>query len=104
MFERFFNDPSFDFEVRTLVGGIHYGAGDIGEMLSVVSNITDGDATSWVDEWRTLAERLQEIGDSANGAGHRVSARRAYLRAAVYYAAANVFVDGTNDADNLLVS
>jgi hypothetical protein len=102
VFEQFFNDPSFDFETRNLVGGIHYGAGDIGEMLTVVSNITDGDATSWVAEWRSLAERVQENGGSASKAGHRVSARGAYLRAAVYYGAASVFVDGTNDADDLL--
>ena len=55
MFEKFFNDPSFDFETRTLFGAIHYGAGDVGEMLTAVASITDGDAASWVSEWRTLA-------------------------------------------------
>lgn len=99
MFEKFFADPSFDFETRSLFGDIHYGAGDVGEMLTAVANITDGDATSWVKEWRTLAERIQAIGDSSLSAGHRVSARNAYLRAAVYYAASYVFVDGTDNAD-----
>jgi hypothetical protein len=99
MFEKFFADPSFDFETRSLFGDIHYGAGDVGEMLTAVANITDGDATSWVKEWRTLAARIQAIGDSSLSAGHRVSARNAYLRAAVYYAASYVFVDGTDNAD-----
>jgi dienelactone hydrolase len=99
MFEKFFADPSFDFETRSLFGDIHYGAGDVGEMLTAVANITDGDATSWVKEWRTLAERIQAIGDASLEAGHRVSARGAYLRAAVYYAASYVFVDGTDNAD-----
>ncbi len=99
MFEKFFTDPSFDFETRTLLGGIHYGAGDAGEMLTAVANIRDGDATSWVNEYRTLAERIQAIGDACLKAGHRVSARGAYLRAAVYYAAAFVFVDGTENPD-----
>jgi dienelactone hydrolase len=99
MFEKFFSDPSFDFETRSLFGDIHYGAGDVGEMLTVVANITDGDATSWVKEWRTLAKRIQAIGDASLDAGHRVSARGAYLRAAVYYAASYVFVDGTDNAD-----
>jgi hypothetical protein len=99
MFEQFFTDPSFDFETRSLVGDIHYGAGDIGEMLTAVANIVDGDANSWVAEWRSLAARIQTIGDESLEGGHRVSARNAYLRAAVYYAAANVFVDGTDDAE-----
>ena len=99
MFEKFFNDPSFDFETRTLFGEIHYGAGDVGEMLTVVASITDGEAASWVGEWRTLAERIESIADTANRAAQKVSARNAYLRAAVYYAASSVFVDGTENAD-----
>lgn len=78
MFEKFFTDPSFDFETRTLLGGIHYGAGDIGEMLSAVASITDGDATSWVTQWRTLAGRIETTGEACLNAGHRVSARQAY--------------------------
>ena len=99
MFDKFFTDQSFDFETRSLLGGIHYGGGDIGEMLTAVANISDGDATSWVKEWRALAERIQAIGDACLRAEHRVSARGAYLRAAVYYAAAVVFVDGTENPD-----
>jgi dienelactone hydrolase len=99
MFEKFFTDPSFDFETRSLVGDIHYGAGDIGEMLTAVAKVVDGDANSWVAEWRSLAARIQAIGDASLKGGHKVSARNAYLRAAVYYAAANVFVDGIDDAE-----
>jgi Prolyl oligopeptidase family len=104
MFEQFFTDPSFDFETRSLFGDIHYGAGDVGEMLTAVAKIGDGDAASWVAEWQILAERVQEIGDSSLAKGHRVSARSAYLRAAVYFAAANVFVDGTPNAEAQLTS
>jgi hypothetical protein len=98
MFENFFSDPSFDFETRSLFGDIHYGAGDVGEMLTAVAAITDGEAESWVAEWRSLAERVEAIADSASEAGHHVSARGAYLRSAVYYAASYVFVDGTDNA------
>jgi Prolyl oligopeptidase family len=71
-------------------------------MLTAVASVIDGDAVSWVKEWRGLAERIQAIGASAHEAGHRVSARGAYLRAAVYYAASYVFVDGTDHADTQL--
>jgi hypothetical protein len=102
MFEKFFEDSSFEFETRTLFGGIHYGAGDIGEMLNAVAAIPDGDADAWVSEWRTLAERVRDIGATCLNEGHRVSARAAYLRAAVYFASSVVFVDGTDHADALL--
>jgi hypothetical protein len=61
VFEKFFTDPSFDFETRSLLGDIHYGAGDIGEMLTAVANISDGDATSWVQDggrWPNVSRRL----------------------------------------------
>src|SRR5271170_7316781 len=102
MFEKFFVDPSMDFETRSLFGDIHYGAGDVGEMLTAVANVVDGDADSWVAEWRNLADRIQGIGKESLKGGHKASARNAYLRAAVYYAATNVFVDGTKNADATL--
>ncbi len=71
----------------------------MGEMFTAVASITDGDAASWVSEWRTLAQRIESMADTANKARHEISARNAYLRAAVYYAAASVFVDGTENAD-----
>jgi hypothetical protein len=104
MFEKFFADPSFDFETRSLFGDIHYGAGDVGEMLTAVANVVDGDASSWVSEWSSLAARIQAIGDESLEGGHEVSARNAYLRAAVYYAAANVFIDGLEDAETKLAA
>jgi dienelactone hydrolase len=103
MFEKFFDDPSFEFETRTLMGGIHYGAGDVGEMLTAVSAIPSGNADAWVSEWRSLAMRVRDIGAASLAGGHRVSARNAYLRAAVYFASSVVFVDGTDRADELLM-
>lgn len=69
MFEKFFADASFDFETQSLLGGVHYGAGDVGEMLTAVAKIGDGDATSWVLEWRALGERIEAIGDACLKAG-----------------------------------
>jgi hypothetical protein len=71
VFEKFFGDPTFDFETRTLFGEVHYGAGDVGEMLAAIGSITDGDAASWVSEWRNLLQRIESIGDAANRAGQR---------------------------------
>ena len=55
------------------------------------------------DQAQVAEGRAHDRGDGDElgplDAGHRVSARQAYLRAAVYYAAAYVFVDGTEHPD-----
>ena len=98
----YFQDPSFEFETRALLGNLHYGCGDIGEVTTTIAGIEDGSASDWVAQWRGLATRVEAIADEALAHGHRVSARGAYLRAAVYFAAAQVFVDGIEEADDAL--
>ena len=41
---------SSTFELQCALGGVHYGAGDVGEMLSTASRVVDGDADSWCQE------------------------------------------------------
>jgi hypothetical protein len=48
---KFFDDEQFNFEFRFALGGVHYGAGDLGEMLSTADRVVDGDADSWCREW-----------------------------------------------------
>ena len=97
MFEKFFNDPSFDFETGRSSG------------KSITERVTWARCSP---PWRASRTATPLVG-SANGghwlnessrsrtqqqAAHRVSARNAYLRAAVY-AASSLFVDGTEGAD-----
>ena len=95
----FFKDDGFNYETQWLLGNVRAGAGDIGEILATVAAITDGDDDSWVHEWETTAARVAAIADDCAAHGHDVSARDAYLRAAVYYAAGLSAVDGCADAD-----
>jgi hypothetical protein len=44
MARRFFDRQQFNFEFQFALGGVHYGAGDLGEMLSTADRIVDGDA------------------------------------------------------------
>jgi hypothetical protein len=92
----------FNFEFQFALGGVHYGAGDLGEMLSTVDRIVDGDADSWCREWISTAQRLATVAEGCESSGHRVSARSAYLRAATYYAVALSSVDGTKEPAALL--
>jgi len=102
MSQLFFVDPAFEFETRNLLGNVHYGCGDIGEILATVAAITDGDDASWVGCWQQLAGRVEAVAADTLTRGHAVSARNAYLRAAAYYAAALTAVDGAEAGEELL--
>jgi hypothetical protein len=98
----FFKDDGTNFEVQNMLGALRCGCGDAGEILATVASITDGDAQSWVTAWQGLAARITRIADEAQAAGHRVSAREAYLRASVYHAAVLPSVDGIEDPEPVL--
>jgi hypothetical protein len=102
MAQKFFDHEQLNFEFQFALGGVHYGAGDLGEMLSTADRIIDGDADSWCREWTATGQRLATIAEGCARSGQRVSARSAYLRAATYYAVALSSVDGTKDPAALL--
>lgn len=86
-----FNDQSFSFEALRGVGFATEGAADIGEVLATASAITEGDDESWYREWKATAERIANLGEASLKAGHRVSAREAFLRASNYYRMAEFY-------------
>jgi hypothetical protein len=102
MVRKFFEHEQFNFELQFALGGVHYGAGDVGEMLSTADRVVDGDADSWCREWIATGQRLAAMAEGCARSGHRVSARAAYLRAATYFAVALSSVDGTKDPAALL--
>ncbi|WP_220377494.1 S9 family peptidase [Paraburkholderia sp. BL6669N2] len=61
----------------------------------------EGDETAWLAQWETTADRVAKIADTSISAGHRVSAREAYLRASNYYRTAEFFkrANPVGDAD-----
>ena len=62
-----------------------YGGADFGECAATAGRIGDGDLDTWHREWCATADRLVQAADSAADAGHRASAREAYVRATTYY-------------------
>jgi hypothetical protein len=88
MARKFFDHEQFNFEFECALGGVHYGAGDIGEMMATADRVVDGDADSWCGERIATAERVGTIAEKSAKSGNEVSARTAYLRAATYYAMA----------------
>lgn len=85
-FSYFFKDGDMDFHFGNLILGsaVNHGA-EIGEAFYAASQIKDGDATSWQEQWYKLAHRVEERGQKSLTEGHNVSARDQLQRAAYYY-------------------
>jgi hypothetical protein len=84
----FFKDDDFQFGVEEVLGSSYRQAADVGEVLSTVGRIRDGDADSWVTEWTATAGAVWAAGQQADTAGRPTSALAHYRRAATYYATA----------------
>lgn len=82
----FLNDNDMDFHFGNLVLGssVNHGAA-IGEAFHAASQIVDGNAASWQEEWYKLACLVEARGEESLAAGHTVSARDQLQRAANYY-------------------
>jgi len=96
---QFFGDPLFNYSFLTLLGAAYERLTDVGTALAVADQIHDGDAASAVAALTNEGERLAGIADAALAAGHRVSAREAYLQASTYIFHATYFIDRTGAPD-----
>lgn len=99
----FYKHSDLDFEVRTTLGRVASGAADIGEILSTIAAVDEGDAQAWFDRWMALGEHVQKIADECAERGHSVSAADCYLRASTYFGVALGSIDRLK-SDELLVS
>jgi hypothetical protein len=97
----FFDDEAFDGQLQRSVGKSDSGMANVGECLAIAGQITPGDRDTWYRAWSGFAGRLAGQGDAALAAGHRVSARGAYLRAAEYFRQAFFFHRDRLDGDEL---
>lgn len=83
-----FADPFHD-EVGTwILGYTPYGGGDYGGVAAVAAAVGDGDDGAFFDAWVAAGDRLVAEAKARDAAGHRDTARAAYLRASAYYASA----------------
>jgi pimeloyl-ACP methyl ester carboxylesterase len=87
-----FKDETYDFELRRALGYAVSGGADINESLYTAKRIKEGDDESWYAAWRATADRVAAIGEASLAAGHKVSAREAFLRASNYYRTAEFFL------------
>ena len=87
----YFDDPEYDGQFLRAVDYAPVGA-QIGEAWTIAAQIEAGDPTGWHNAWSSYADRLYERAVKSRDAGHRVSARNAFLRASNYYRTAYIFM------------
>jgi hypothetical protein len=97
-----FYGNDWDFVVRTLLGKATRAGADIGEVLATIADVKPGDDEGWFTAWVALGDRISAIAKTSAARGHRVSAARAYMRAANYYAVAVNALSSIGDGDRLL--
>lgn len=85
-----FDDNEMDFSFEWVLGSTTQGGCEIGEAFYTASQIKNGDAKSWQQEWRKMAERSLKRARKCLREGNKESAREAFMRASNYYRASVV--------------
>ncbi len=98
----FFRDADLDYATRGVLGRAVHGASEIGEVLATIARVRH--ASDWVTQWRLTAESVQRQAERQLAAGHRVSARSSYLRAATYWSCVSDGLASESDEDALLAA
>jgi pimeloyl-ACP methyl ester carboxylesterase len=83
-----FQDQEMDFAFAFILGATINGGCEIGEAFATVSNVKEGVAASWQEEWIKTAELVEARGQESLKNGHGVTARDQLQRAGYYYRAA----------------
>lgn len=88
------HDELFDAQLVRALAYTAQGGAEIGECLETARRITRTDGNQWYDEWSATAARVEKAAEESDIAGHRASARGAWLRASNYYRTAGLFLMG----------
>lgn len=86
-----FATRDFNGQLQRSLGKVCSRAASIGEVLATAGAIEDGNAASWHDAWRGLAERLEARAGEQQAAGQAASARDLFLRACEAWRQAGFF-------------
>lgn len=89
---RGFDNPELDFQLMRSLGAATSNGGTPGEIFHAVTAIGE-DAYAWPPAFAALAKRVDQAGQEAAGKDRRVSARDYFLRASMYWRAAEYFSD-----------
>ncbi len=88
-----FKSSEMDFQLMRSLGAANYGGGTPGEIFHARNAIQGDDPQSWCTAFAAVADHVRASGEAALKRGHGVSARDHFLRASMYYRAAEYFAD-----------
>jgi hypothetical protein len=96
--ESLFALSDLDFETLFAFGSAGYGCAEFGELVTTVDHINAAGASyqSYYETFLALANRTSTLAGQELAAGHKASARSAYLRASTYYGMCLYFILGTS--------
>jgi len=97
-----FEDEQYSFQALRAISQACEGGADIGECLSTVYRITEGDDESWYREWLRTAQRVEIMAQDFQDQDDQIGARECYFRASNYYRSAEFFLH-TNPHDPRIV-
>ncbi len=100
----FFESHLYSFQSLRAVAAATSGGADIGECLSAINKIEDGDDESWFKAWNDLAKRVEAEALEMEAKGHDVSAASAFLRVSNYYRTSEFFLHTNPDDPRILES
>lgn len=98
----FFQNPTFETIFLTSLGRAYYSAGDIGRVLYLTHQVEDGNYESAFVAFKQAGDEARALAGESAAAGHRESARQAYLWAQNFYDSATYFVDQSKDPSRFL--
>lgn len=88
-----FSSGELDFQLMRSLGAANYGGCAPGEVFAAQALIKDNDPYGWPPAFAELGSRVENVGREALARKHPVSARDHFLRASMYFRAAEYFAD-----------
>lgn len=88
-----FNEQEMDFQLMRSLAADSFGGGTAGEIFHARQEIVGDDAKAWPPAFTALARHCDHAGEEARAKGQKVSAREHFLRASMYWRAAEYFSD-----------
>ncbi|MWG36167.1 alpha/beta hydrolase family protein [Halomarina oriensis] len=87
-----FSSKAFDYQTLRALAYAPFGGSEVGEVLTTVERITNGDTDAWFEEWYRTAALVERAAEDAHDAGRERTAGHAYHRAHTYYRTAEFFL------------
>ncbi len=88
-----FKSGELDFQLMRSLGAANYRGAAPGEVFAARAAISGDDPYAWSPAFAAMAERVEKTAREALARRHAVSAREHFLRASMYYRAAEYFAD-----------